>query len=174
MAAGGPAQLRSRPTGPYPCPSPSLSPSPSPPAAARPAAAASVEEPETPPRRLRAAPEPSPCRATGAGAARPPTTAVQPPRAASPSSRLRPRRRRRAAEGARGASLSPTSCAPAAIERAYLDGTTTGDGCSNSGAVEIFSSLPAWIPSNLENFGGLRVAFIWPPFLQAVGIDHRV
>jgi len=29
-------------------------------------------------------------------------------------------------------------------------------------------------PSDLENFGGLRAAFIWPPFLQAVGIDHRV
>jgi len=100
-------------------------------------------------------------------------TAAEPPQAAPAA----------ASSGrTRGASLSLTSWAPAASERAYLDGNDgrqmldgNGDRCST----ENFSSLPVWIrtngaPSDLENFGGQDAAFIWQTFLQAVGIENRL
>ena len=120
----------------------------------------------------------------------PPNAASTPPR--RPHS---PRRRRRATAAARGASLSPTPCAPVATERAYLDGNDDGrrmlDGelwrrgnfqhptsvDSNSGA-----------PSDLEISGvyarplyGLHfykrlvlTTACRKRFVQAVGIDHRL
>ena len=75
----------------------------------------------------------------------------------------------------------PPSPRPCALLRRPSEltstGTTMGDGCSteNSGAVEIFQQ-PAGVdsnsgaPSDLENFGCLRVAFIWPPFLRGLAL----
>ena len=185
MVAGGPAQLRSRPTGPCPCPS--LSPSPSPPAAARAAAAASVEEPRDSPEAAARSPRAFPAwirsrrRSPATDDGRPAASgraAVQPPQAASPA----------ASSGGHARCLPLPDPVRSRGDRASLPRRerrratdarrrTMGDGSGRS--TENFSSLPAWIrtsdaPSDLENFGGLRAAFIWPPFLQAVGIDHRL